>query len=131
GGGGVASRRAGGGVAGAARNGRELEAALRRVLAAGGGHDPDGVLIQPMAPAGVELIVGARRDPQFGPLVLAGIGGMLAEVFDDIVLRLAPIDAGHARQMLDELRGARLLDGARGRRGANRAAIGELIAALG
>ena len=58
-----------GGVVLGVRNRRELEVAVRRVLAAGREHDADGVLIQPMAPAGVELIVGARRDPQFGPLV--------------------------------------------------------------
>jgi len=110
---------------------RELEAAIRQVLAAGRDHEPDGVLIQPMAPAGVELIVGARRDPQFGPLVLVGIGGVLAEVLDDVVVRIAPIDAGHAKQMLDELRGARLLDGVRGRRGVNRTAVAEIIAGLG
>lgn len=120
-----------GGVVLGVRNRRELEAALRRVLSAAREHDPDGVLIQPMAAAGAELIVGARRDPQFGVLVLVGIGGVLAEVFDDVVLRLAPIDAAHARAMLDELRGARLLDGARGRRGINRSAVAELLAALG
>jgi acetate---CoA ligase (ADP-forming) len=114
-----------------AANRRELDAALRRVLAAGRDQDPDGVLIQPMAPKGVELIIGARRDPQFGPLVLVGMGGVLAEVFDDVVVRIAPIDAGHAQQMLDELRGARLLDGVRGGRASNRTAIGELIAGLG
>jgi acetate---CoA ligase (ADP-forming) len=120
-----------GGVVLGVANRKALEGALRQVLAAGRGHDPDGVLIQPMAPQGVELIVGARRDPQFGPLVLVGIGGVLAEVLDDVVVRIAPIDGGHARQMLDELRGTRLLDGVRGRRGVNRAAVGELIAALG
>jgi acetate---CoA ligase (ADP-forming) len=120
-----------GGVVLGIRNRRELDAALRRVLTAGREHDPDGVLIQPMAPTGVELIVGARRDLQFGALVLVGIGGVLAEVLDDVVLRLAPIDAGHARAMLDELRGARLLDGVRGRRSVNRSAMAELIAALG
>lgn len=110
---------------------KQLEAALRRVLAAGRDHEPDGVLIQPMAPAGVELIVGARRDAQFGPLVLVGIGGVLAEVLDDVVVRIAPIDVGHARQMLDELRGARLLDGVRGGRGVNKTAVAEVIVALG
>jgi acetate---CoA ligase (ADP-forming) len=110
---------------------RELEAAIRRVLTAGREHEPDGVLIQRMAPEGVELIVGARRDRQFGPLVLVGIGGVLAEVLDDVVVRIAPIDAGDARQMLDELRGVRLLDGVRGRRGVNRTALAEVIAALG
>ena len=120
-----------GGVALGVANRKQLESALRRVLASGRGHDPDGVLIQPMVSAGVELIVGGRRDPQFGPLVLVGIGGVLAEVFDDVVVRLAPISPGHARDMLAELRGARLLDGVRGRRGVNRAAVAELIAALG
>jgi acyl-CoA synthetase (NDP forming) len=112
-------------------NRRELDVALRRVLAAGRDHDPDGVLIQPMAPKGIELIIGARRDAQFGPLVLVGVGGINAEVFDDVVVRIAPIDAGHAQQMLDELRGARLLDGVRGGRASNRGAIAELIAGLG
>jgi acetate---CoA ligase (ADP-forming) len=120
-----------GGVVLGVHSRKELLPALRRVLSSGRGHDPDGVLIQPMAAPGVELIVGARRDPQFGPLVLVGIGGVLADVLDDVVLRLAPIDAGHARHMLDELRGSRLLDGVRGRRGANRAAIAECVAALG
>jgi acetate---CoA ligase (ADP-forming) len=120
-----------GGVILDVRSRTELESAIRRVLAAGRGHDPVGVLIQPMAAKGIELIVGARRDAQFGPLVMVGMGGVLAEVFDDVILRIAPIDAGHARQMLDELRGARLLDGVRGRRGVNRQAVGEVIARLG
>ena len=120
-----------GGVILGVGNRKELESALRQVLAAGREHDPDGVLIQPMAPSGVELIVGARRDPQFGVLVLVGIGGVLAEVLDDVVVRIAPIDVGHARQMLDELRGARLLDGVRGRRGSNRTAVAEVIVGLG
>jgi acetyl-CoA synthetase len=112
-------------------NRRELEAAIRHVLAAGRDQDPDGVLIQPMAKAGVELIVGARRDPQFGPLVMVGLGGVLAEVLDDVVLRLVPVTADDAREMLSELRGSQLLDGVRGRRGVNRGALAELIVGLG
>jgi acetate---CoA ligase (ADP-forming) len=120
-----------GGVALGIRNRAELASAVRRVLAAGRDHEPEGVLIQPMAEAGVELIVGARRDPQFGPLVLVGIGGVLAEVLDDVALRLAPVTTEDARAMLDELRGARLLDGVRGRRGISRSAVANLIVALG
>src|SRR6185503_16888478 len=63
--------------------------------------------------------------------VLVGFGGVFAEALDDVVLRLAPIDAGHAAQMLDELRGSRLLDGVRGRRGINRSAVAEVIAGVG
>ena len=58
-----------------------------------------------MIPDGVELIVGMERDPQFGPAVLVGLGGVLAEVLDDVAIRLAPVIATAAREMLDELRG--------------------------
>ena len=109
---------------------KQLESALRRVMAAGRDHDPDGVLLQPMVPPGVELIVGARRDPQFGPLVLVGSGGVLAEVLDDVAVRLAPITVDDAREMLDELRGARLLSGVRGRRAVNRDAVANLLVAV-
>jgi acyl-CoA synthetase (NDP forming) len=109
---------------------KSLAAALRTVIAAGRGNDPDGVLIQPMAPKGVELLVGARRDEQFGPLVLVGIGGVLAEVFDDVAIRLAPVTVAQAREMLAELRGARLLDPVRGRPRVDRRAIAELIVAM-
>jgi acyl-CoA synthetase (NDP forming) len=120
-----------GGVALGVEGRKQLEAALRRVMAAGRDHDPDGVLLQPMLPPGVELIVGARRDPQFGPLVIVGSGGVLAEVLDDVAVRLAPVTAHDAREMLDDLRAARLLSGVRGRRAVNRDAVASLIVALG
>lgn len=110
---------------------RGLSTALRLVTVAGRGHDPDGVLIQPMAKKGVELIVGARRDPQFGPLVMVGIGGIYAEALDDVAVRLSPIDVEDALEMLGELRGAPLLDGVRGRRAVNRQALANLLMALG
>lgn len=110
---------------------KALAAALRRLVAAGRELDADGVLVQPMAKVGLELIAGARRDPQFGPLVLVGIGGVLAEVLDDVSLRLAPITRDDAREMLAELRGARLLDGQRGRPGVDKTAVVGLLVALG
>jgi acyl-CoA synthetase (NDP forming) len=110
---------------------KALAGALRRIMAAGREHGADGVLVQPMAKAGLELIAGARRDAQFGPLVLVGIGGVLAEVLDDVSIRLAPITRDDAREMLAELRGARLLDGQRGRPGVDRSAIVGLLVALG
>jgi acyl-CoA synthetase (NDP forming) len=64
---------------------------------------------------GVELIVGARQDARFGPIVLVGLGGTLVEVLDDTALALAPIDAAAARRLLLSLRGAALLRGVRGR----------------
>ena len=112
-------------------NPTQLGAALRRVLAAGRDSDPDGVLIQPMARRGVELIVGGRRDPQFGPLVLVGLGGVDAEALDDVVLGLAPLHADDALGMLARLRHAQILEGARGRRPVNRRAVAALLVALG
>ena len=90
-----------------------------------------GVLVQPMAAPGVELIVGARRDPQFGPLVLVGLGGILAEALDDVAVRLAPVTTEDALEMLASLRGARILDGPRSLPTVKRRAVAEAIVALG
>ena len=90
-----------------------------------------GLLVEPMVPPGLELIVGLRRDPQFGPAVLVGLGGVLTVFLDDVAVRLAPIDPAAAVAMLDELRGAPLLDGVRGRPGVDRAALASMLVALG
>jgi acetate---CoA ligase (ADP-forming) len=90
-----------------------------------------GVLVQPQAAPGVELIVGLERDAQFGPAVLVGLGGVLAEAIDDVALRLAPVPADEARAMLDELRGASLLRGFRGHPPADLDAIAAVIGAIG
>jgi acyl-CoA synthetase (NDP forming) len=89
-----------------------------------------GLLVEPMASPGLELIVGLTRDPDVGPLVVVGMGGVLAEVLDDVVLRLAPVTSEEAAGMLDDLRGARLLDGVRGRPAADRSAIAAIIVAV-
>lgn len=86
------------------------------------------VLITPMAPAGVEMILGARRDPQFGPVVLAGFGGVLAEVDPDVVFALPPFDAADIRRRLDELRMRELLDGVRGKPACDIAAFSSMAA---
>ena len=104
----------------------ELFSAARRH-----GVDARGLLLEPMADPGVELIVGLRRDDSFGPAVMVGFGGVLAEVLDDVAIRLAPVSQDEALVMLDELRGARLLDGVRGRPAIDREAVADLIVALG
>lgn len=71
-------------------------------------------LLQRQAQPGLELVIGGRRDPTFGPILLAGLGGVWVEALNDIVLRLAPIDAQQAAEMLDELKGRALFDGFRG-----------------
>jgi acetate---CoA ligase (ADP-forming) len=90
-----------------------------------------GLLVEPMVPPGLELIVGLRRDPQFGPAVLVGLGGVLTVFLDDVAVRLAPLDLASAAAMLNELRGAPLLDGVRGRPGVDRAALASMLVALG
>ena len=90
-----------------------------------------GILVEPMAPAGVEVIVGGRRDAVFGPSVLVGLGGILAEVLDDVVVLLAPVDEDVVRSRLGSLRGAPILLGARGRPGADLAALAALVVSVG
>jgi acetate---CoA ligase (ADP-forming) subunit alpha len=90
----------------------------------------DGVAVQVMAPTGLELIVGVTRDDRFGPLVMVGLGGTLVEAFKDTALRIAPVTVAGARAMLDELRGAALLRGTRGRAPVDLDAIARLVAAI-
>jgi acetyltransferase len=74
-----------------------------------------GILVQEMLSGGIEVIVGATRDPQFGPVVLFGLGGVFVELFRDVALRLAPVVEEEAKEMVEEVRGSRLLKGFRGR----------------
>ncbi|MGF1553124.1 MAG: acetate--CoA ligase family protein [Paracoccaceae bacterium] len=74
----------------------------------------DGVLVSPMAGEGVDVILGMRSDPVFGPVVLVGLGGIFTEVLGDVALRRAPFDAATAHDMIASLKGAALLRGARG-----------------
>lgn len=91
----------------------------------------DGVTVQSMAPpGGVELIVGARRDPLFGPVILFGLGGIWVEALDDVSCRLAPLSAGDAHAMLLELRGSAVLRGGRGRAGLDLGAIEQVLLSL-
>ncbi len=91
----------------------------------------DGWLIEEMAPAGQEVVVGAVRDPNFGPLVMVGLGGIFVEILADVAFRICPITRLDAAEMLDELKGAALLDGARGRARASREAIIDVLLKVG
>jgi acetyltransferase len=73
-----------------------------------------GVLIQRMVDHGKELLLGLVRDPQFGPLVMVGFGGVYVEILNDTAMRLTPLGFVDAREMLDELKMAPLLHGVRG-----------------
>jgi acetate---CoA ligase (ADP-forming) subunit beta len=91
----------------------------------------EGVAVQPMAPAGgIEVIVGVKHDPQFRAVMMFGLGGVLVEVFADVVFRLIPLTRRDARQMIREIRGARLLQGVRGRAAVDANALEDLLLAV-
>ena len=91
----------------------------------------DGFLVEEMAPSGVEMVIGGIRDPQFGPLVMVGLGGVFVEVMGDVAFRICPITQLDAGEMLDELKGAALLRGARGRKPVSREAVVDVLLKVG
>jgi acyl-CoA synthetase (NDP forming) len=104
--------------------------ALEAVAAGVPGAEFQGVAVQPMAAPGLELVLGANRDPQFGPVILFGLGGVFVEVLHDVALRVAPLRARDAAAMLDEIKGRALLDGVRGQPAVDRKAIVEALCRL-
>jgi acyl-CoA synthetase (NDP forming) len=90
----------------------------------------EGALVSAMIPAGVDLILGAKLDPAFGPVVMVGLGGVFTEVFRDVAFRRAPVTEATAHEMLRELRGMPLLEGARGAPLADVDAAARAISAL-
>lgn len=91
---------------------------------------PSGFLLEEMAPPGHELVIGATRDPKFGPVVMLGLGGIFVEIFQDVAFRLCPLRRHEARDMLAELRALPVLRGARGGVVADEAAIIETVLAV-
>lgn len=90
----------------------------------------EGVLVSPMVAGGVEMILGVRRDPTFGPVVMCGLGGVFVETLRDTAFRAAPFDDAEAHRMVRELRGYPLLAGARGRPPGDVDALAAALAAL-
>ncbi len=103
-----------------------VDAAARAV----GADKVSGALIQPMADAGVEMLVGLRHDPQFGPTITVGMGGITSEVLADAATELAPVDCALARAMIARLRGAPLLGPFRGAAAHDVGALAEVIVSL-
>jgi acyl-CoA synthetase (NDP forming) len=116
------------------RNGPALSAAFEDMMARIGKAYPqakvDGVLVQPMVTGGRELILGGRQDPQFGPVVVVGLGGIFVEVFGEVVMRVAPISRQDAAEMIEQLRGVQILKGTRGQEPADIAAVIEALLRL-
>ncbi len=103
---------------------------LSRAKAAHPNAHIEGVLVQAMARPGIEIILGVTRDPDYGPMLMAGLGGIHVEVLRDVAFAPVPLGRDDAVRLLGELRGAALLDGVRGARPADRDALVDLIVAL-
>ena len=91
----------------------------------------DGWLVEEMAPAGVEIVVGGVIDPQFGPMVMLGLGGIFVEIVGDVAFRLCPVSAADVHDMINQLQGRALLYGARGRSPVSIDAIVETVLKVG
>jgi acyl-CoA synthetase (NDP forming) len=115
-------------------SGDGARAAYERVLAAAKRYAPkariDGVLVQPMALPGREVILGVNRDPQWGPLLMVGLGGVLVEALGDVALAPVPVDHAAARALIGRLKGAAVLGPVRGAPSADTEALVELIVRL-
>ncbi len=107
------------------KDGGEVEVAFQRIKAIcdSGGYRFEGVLVERMATPGIETIIGGKRDPQFGPVILFGLGGIFVEIFKDVSFRVAPLDRVDALEMISELKALPLLKGARGRKPADLEAL--------
>jgi acyl-CoA synthetase (NDP forming) len=109
-------------------------AAFKRIIRAAERHAPgaqiDGIVVAPMTAGGTELILGTSCDPTFGPVVMVGLGGIFAEIFEDTSLELAPVRKPQAEAMLRNLKTFALLDGARGQPVADIDALSDAIVAL-
>jgi acyl-CoA synthetase (NDP forming) len=112
---------------------KQLEAAWERLQHIGRerGLALDGILVEHMAKPGIEMILGARRDPQWGPVLAVGLGGIFAEAIADIRILPVGLDVDEIAAEIKQLRGAKLLAGYRGAPPADLAALAETVALLG
>ncbi len=112
----------------------DAAAAFERIKNNAAQYDPkariDGVLVSPMIEGGIECILGAKIDPVFGPVIVFGLGGIYTEVLKDVTFRRAPFGVETAHEMIGELKGAAILNGARGQAPVNREALAEAISKL-
>jgi acetate---CoA ligase (ADP-forming) len=106
----------------------QITSAFQRFLSLGGKETE--VLIQPMAGRGKEVILGAKRDPCFGPIILFGLGGVFVEALEDVVWRVAPFGRETAEEMIARIRGNKVLSGMRGGKPSDTKAVADLLVRL-
>jgi acetyltransferase len=124
--------------AGGVRLNLETEAAVRDAYAEirenARNFNPDarikGVLVAPMAPKGIEVIIGTKIDDQFGPVIMFGMGGIMVEIVKDVAFRVLPISERSARKMIEDIRGYPILTGARGENPYDTKAVKNLLLAV-
>jgi acetyl-CoA synthetase (ADP-forming) len=120
-----------GGVIVGVKNVREVRRSFNRLRSNAKQYNSqahvEGVLIEKMAPQGIEVIIGSVRDPQFGPTVMFGIGGIFAEILKDVTFRVAPITKCMALQMIPEVKAHALLNGYRNLLPVDKGAIAEIL----
>ncbi len=122
-----------GGVVVDLKDEKAVRGAYKQILGNVKKHDAKakiiGVLVQEMAPASTEVIVGSIKDPQFGPAIMFGLGGVFVEVLKDVTFRIAPVTEEEAREMIEEVKAYPLLKGYRGSPPADINAIVKIILA--
>jgi acetyl-CoA synthetase (ADP-forming) len=100
------------------KNANEVKDAYEKIIKSVKKHKPNakivGILVQEMAPTSTEVIVGSTKDPQFGPALMFGLGGIFVEVLKDVTFRIAPITESDAREMIAEVKAYPILKGYRG-----------------
>lgn len=120
-----------GGVRLNVRNDDEVEYGYEEILKNVKKKAPDaritGILVEEMATPSTEVIIGGLRDPQFGPAVMFGIGGIFVEIYKDASFRIAPVDEFEAIDMINEIKGAKILKGFRGAEAVDIAALAQAI----
>lgn len=99
-------------------NDKDVSDAYNQIIASAKARFPDasieGVAVQKMVPGGVEVIAGMTRDPQFGPMIMFGLGGIFVEILKDVSFRIVPLEKADVLEMISEIKGRPLLEGARG-----------------
>jgi acetate---CoA ligase (ADP-forming) subunit beta len=120
-----------GGVKVGLASGQDVAQAYQAIMSSCGEKFPDavieGVTVQNMAPPGLEVIIGMATDPQFGPVLMFGLGGVWVELLKDVSFKIVPLTKGDARSAIREIRAAKLLDGFRGSDPVDTAALEDIL----